>query len=102
MNTTGTLVAGEAPLYAVCYDISDDRERRRADRLLKGYGFRRQKSVFECHMSEAQKRQLHLGLERLGLKTGHVRIYRLQANSEPKVFGAQPERGPDENFSYSI
>jgi len=34
--------------YLVCFDISDHRMRRRAVKILKGYGVRVQKSVFEC------------------------------------------------------
>jgi len=41
----------QAPLFAVCYDLSDDRERRRVDKLLTGFGFRVQKSVFECRLT---------------------------------------------------
>ena len=34
--------------YLVCFDIVDDRTRYRAVKVLKGYGNRVQKSVFEC------------------------------------------------------
>lgn len=34
--------------YLVCFDIVDDRTRTRVGKLLKGYGTRVQKSVFEC------------------------------------------------------
>ena len=34
--------------FLVCFDISDDRIRYRAVKVLKGYGKRVQKSVFEC------------------------------------------------------
>ena len=34
--------------YLVCFDIVDDRTRRRVAKLLEGYGVRVQKSVFEC------------------------------------------------------
>jgi len=102
MNTTNSPVAQEAQLHAVCYDISSDSERRRADKLLKGYGFRRQKSVFECHLSAAQKQHMLLQLENLGLLTGHVCIYRLQANATPKVVGQRPAAGPDDGFTYSV
>ena len=30
---TAQMIGSEAPLYAVCYDISDDHERGRADAL---------------------------------------------------------------------
>lgn len=34
--------------YLVCFDIVDDRVRYRAVKILKSYGVRVQKSVFEC------------------------------------------------------
>jgi len=34
--------------YLVCFDIVDDRQRRRAVKILLEYGVRVQKSVFEC------------------------------------------------------
>ncbi len=34
--------------FLVCFDIVDDRKRRRAVKVLKSYGVRVQKSVFEC------------------------------------------------------
>lgn len=34
--------------YLVCFDIVDDRARYRVVKVLKGYGIRVQKSVFEC------------------------------------------------------
>ena len=38
----------------VSYDIVDDRRRRRVVKILKGYGERVQKSVFECLIGEPQ------------------------------------------------
>jgi len=34
--------------FLVCFDISDDRVRYRVVKVLKGFGLRVQKSVFEC------------------------------------------------------
>lgn len=34
--------------YLVCFDITDDKARYRAVKVLKGFGYRVQKSVFEC------------------------------------------------------
>lgn len=42
--------------YAVVYDISSDKERAKVDRILKGFGFRIQKSVFECRLSRKGKK----------------------------------------------
>lgn len=40
-------------LYLVCFDIVDDRDRYKTVKILKDYGGRVQKSVFECeNMSE--------------------------------------------------
>ena len=34
--------------YLVCFDIVDDRVRNKVAKVLKGHGYRVQKSVFEC------------------------------------------------------
>lgn len=47
-------------------------------KLLKGYGFHVQKSVFECILSDAQVQKLgELLLKRIDEKTDSVRIYQL-------------------------
>jgi CRISPR-associated protein Cas2 len=91
----------EAPLFAVCYDITDDRERRRVAKLLEAYGFRVQKSVFECHLGHAQKQQLATALERLRLRTGQVRTYRIYAGSPVATAGRETPH-PDAVFAYCI
>ncbi len=63
--------------YTVVYDLSDDRERYRVDKVLKGWGFRVQKSVFECRLSRRERIRLAGLLEGLQLKSGTVRIYRV-------------------------
>jgi CRISPR-associated protein Cas2 len=45
-------------LYIAAYDISDDRRLRCALYVLKGYATGRQKSVFECWLTEAERQQL--------------------------------------------
>jgi len=45
-------------LYIAAYDVSDDARLRDALRVLKGYASGRQKSVFECFLTEAEKRVL--------------------------------------------
>lgn len=50
--------------YLVCFDIVDDRTRYRAVKILKGFGNRVQKSVFECpRLSEERFLKLKLKLE---------------------------------------
>lgn len=64
--------------YLVCFDISDDRTRYRAVKVLKGYGQRVQKSVFECpDLSEKRLLKLKDLLEGLiDFTTDSVRYYR--------------------------
>jgi CRISPR-associated protein Cas2 len=51
-------------LYLVCFDIVDDRDRYKAVRVLKEYGGRVQKSVFECeNMTEEQLLKMKYRLE---------------------------------------
>ena len=44
--------------YLIVYDITKDRERTKVQKILEGYGFRIQKSVFECLLSRRLKREL--------------------------------------------
>ena len=89
----------EQPLYAAVYDITDDKERRKVDRVLTGYGFRAQKSVFECRLGRGDKAQLTAQLTRLQLKTGTVKLYRVYAGVATVIIG-QPSSGPDDEPAY--
>ena len=52
--------------YIICYDISDDRDRYRVVKALKGFGTRVQKSVFECpDLTEKQLLDLQAKLDAL-------------------------------------
>ena len=62
--------------YAVIYDISSDGERTKIEKILKNYGFRIQKSVFECRMDNKTKGELIERLEGLDITTGFVKIYK--------------------------
>ncbi len=64
--------------YAVVYDIGCDRERTRVDRVLKGYGFRVQKSVFSCKLDRGARTRLIAALRALSIETGQVLVFRLQ------------------------
>ena len=77
----------EQPEYAVVYDVSDDKERRHVDHILKGFGFRVQKSVFECKLSRGSKRELEVRLTALNLKSGSVKFYRVYAGAASTVIG---------------
>jgi CRISPR-associated protein Cas2 len=45
-------------LHIAAYDISDDRRLREALKILKGYAAGRQKSVFECFLTAAERKHL--------------------------------------------
>ncbi len=72
--------------YLVCYDIVEDRRRNRVMKLLKGYGFHVQKSVFECYLSATQLERLSKRLSReVDVKTDSVRIYPMTLQSVRQV-----------------
>lgn len=76
--------------YAVVYDLSDNRERRRVDRVMKGWGVRVQKSVFECRLTRGQRKRMAVELQALQIRTGAVRIYRVTV-SAPLSIGVAPK-----------
>jgi len=79
--------------YAVVYDITSNAERARVSKLLKGFGFRVQKSVFECRLDKKGKGELIRKLNALDVKTGFVKVYRLEYSSKKEVKGkAAPDR----------
>jgi len=65
--------------YIICFDISDDKVRYRAVKLIKGFAYRTQKSVFECpDLTEKQLLTIKDKLEALiDHETDSVRYYRL-------------------------
>jgi len=88
--------------YAVVYDITDDTERLKIARLLKDYGFRVQKSVFECRLSKGDKERLIRDLQDLSIKTGSIKIYRLEYSWKPCVIGNPGGQNPDDDTIYLV
>ena len=87
--------------YLVAYDISDNRERYQVDKLLQGFGFRRQKSVFECRLTLSMLGRLRGALTELALATGFVLIERLAQDSQRIAFGAaSPASFSDDGFAF--
>jgi CRISPR-associated protein Cas2 len=65
-----------AVFYLVCYDVVANNRRNRVANLLKGYGLRVQKSVFECLLSEEQLGFVQRKLERyLKSDEDQIRFY---------------------------
>lgn len=88
--------------YTVVYDIASDRERAKVDRILKGFGFRVQKSVFECRLDRKGKRELIEKLSNLNLKTGFIKVYRLEYSSKRVVIGKMRKPDIDNGYAFII
>jgi CRISPR-associated protein Cas2 len=73
----------------LAYDVPEDGVRARIASTLEGYGWRVQKSVFECHLEPRSLERLALELERelVASAAGNVRIYRLCAECAEAAYG---------------
>ena len=87
--------------YIVSYDITSQKERNRVSKVLVGYGFRVQKSVFECLLSAAGKARLIDELSRVELQTGFIYIYRVSKASKRMALGKVPP-SPDGDFAFVV
>ena len=88
--------------YAVVYDISSDKERNKVDKLLKSFGFRIQKSVFECRLDKKGKSDLIEKLEGLDVQTGFIKVYKLEYQSKNDIIGKGKTEDFDEKSAYII
>lgn len=62
----------------VAYDIENDRNRNKIAKILKDYGQRVQKSVFECNMNESMINRMLKRVEKfVNLETDNFRVYKL-------------------------
>jgi CRISPR-associated protein Cas2 len=80
--------------YLVCYDIVSDVRRSKVSKLLEAYGFRVQKSVFECVLDEKQYEHLSKYVTRLvNKREDQIRFYPMSAHNRCKVavLGTQPQ-----------
>ena len=75
---TTNLSFSDKKFYLICYDIVENRRRNRVMKTMVGYGFRVQKSVFECYLTQEQLDRLKKRVSRqIDEKTDSVRIYPL-------------------------
>jgi CRISPR-associated protein Cas2 len=49
--------------YIVCYDICDETRLRRVAKVIEGFGFRMQYSVFQCDLNETNLIQMRQAVE---------------------------------------
>jgi CRISPR-associated protein Cas2 len=86
--------------YLVCYDVVDDRRRNRVANLLKRFGLRVQKSVFECVLNPDQRELVKQRIEKvIKFEEDQVRFYPMSPRHRQKVlvFGMQPDREVDDD-----
>jgi CRISPR-associated protein Cas2 len=70
----------------VCYDIPDDKRRTRVGKVLEGFGYRVQKSVFECEVSaELYERMKRKVQKIINPEEDGVRYYQLCQSCLPKI-----------------
>jgi CRISPR-associated protein Cas2 len=86
----------------VCYDIPDNHRRSHVVKILKGYGRRVQKSVFECDLTSNQMQKLKDRiLKSIHMSEDSLRYYPLCGNCITKI---EVINGPDleKNQSFFI
>lgn len=71
----------------IIYDICEDHKRSKLAKLLKGYGFRVQKSAFEIELNKAKYRMLLSELETYGGEEDNIRIYRIYDRARVVNYG---------------
>ncbi|MBE9033034.1 CRISPR-associated endonuclease Cas2 [filamentous cyanobacterium LEGE 11480] len=87
--------------YLVCYDVVDNNRRNRIAKLLKGYGLRVQKSVFECMLNDDQLQMVQKRLHKyLQPEEDQVRFYPMSGHTRRKVMilGVQPDCEVDDDI----
>lgn len=77
--------------YLVIYDIESNKARNKIVRLLEAYGWRVQKSAFECYLDDAQLSSIEKSIQKIVSENDSVRIYviRESCNSfaSEEIFG---------------
>jgi CRISPR-associated protein Cas2 len=71
----------------VSYDISDDKRRRQVAKIMEGYGYRVQYSVFECDLNQKRLAILKRKLKPLvkGQEMDSIRFYPLLGDAAGQV-----------------
>ncbi len=73
--------------FIISYDISDEKRLRRVFEFLEDYGQWKQKSVFECWLTEKEYQQVKDGLKELVKpREDRIRFYRLCEACRQKAF----------------
>ncbi len=73
-------------MILICFDVCDNRRLRRVAKALEGVGQRVQRSVFECHLDQAELNELQRTLAGIvDASEDHVRYYPMCAKDRPAI-----------------
>ena len=75
-------------LFVFCYDIADNRVRRRVAAMLEQHGTRVQDSVFEVHATAPLAQKLMQALQRLRMAGDSLRMYCLTQDGRARSLAA--------------
>lgn len=75
----------------VIYDIIDNKRRNQFSKLLKAYGYRIQKSAFECVLTKEKCEVLMKKIEKFATTEDLIRVYRLNHNVKITIYGERLE-----------
>ncbi len=90
----GNCSASDKVYILVIYDIINDKKRNKLAKLLKGYGFRIQKSAFEARISAGKYRKLLKELEAFGNAEDCIRVYKIIGKGQVITIG-KPKKDID-------
>lgn len=105
-KTRGSSPANDTYYIVICFDISDAKKYRLLVRILKCFGSRIQKSVFEATLRPSQIKDLtgrirHLmASDRYFNEADNVRIYKIAGNCNVTVFGKCEAMTDDDNIFF--
>jgi CRISPR-associated protein Cas2 len=71
----------------IIYDIVNNKKRNKLSKFLKGFGFRIQKSAFECILTKEKYQKLIAGIENFFGESDSIRVYKHNSTVKVKVFG---------------
>jgi CRISPR-associated protein Cas2 len=74
-------------LVVVIYDVVDNRRRAKLSKYLKSFGYRVQKSAFECILDLKTYKKLTKGIKKYINSEDLLRIYRMAGNTDVQVWG---------------
>ena len=75
----------------IIYDIISNKRRTQLSKLLSAFGFRIQKSAFECVLTREKYKLLIEKIDRYAKPEDLIRIYRLNQNVVTQIYGEKLE-----------